>query len=397
MAPVMTGLDRIAGRDWRGLKGLRLGLLANQASFTRDFVPAHKVLMDLYPGRLKAILSPQHGYYLHEQDNMIETPHSSMPGTSIPIFSLYGASRSPVGAMLEGLDALVVDLQDVGTRVYTFAATMLNCLRVCADLGVRPIILDRPNPLGGETIEGNLLSPRLLSFVGPYTLPMRHGLTMGELALLFRGRLQLDCEIQVIPMKGWERSMLWPDTGLPWPVPSPNMPLFETALVYPGQVLWEGTNISEGRGTCRPFEIFGAPFFRPSEVLGRIPPGLWTGCRPQAYAFTPTFNKWERRACRGIFLRLLDMRSFRPYRTSLALLQAVLQVHGDAFSWKPPPYEYEFVRQPIDLILGDPLLAAQLQTGRPLEEIESGWAPEIQAYRQWRAPYLLYAEKSPLL
>ena len=214
----------------------------------------------MFPGQLKALFGPQHGYGGEDQDNMVETSHTSDKNLRIPIFSLYAQSREPSKEMLDGIDILIVDLQDVGTRVYTFTSTMLHCMKAAAKYGKKIVVLDRPNPLGGQLVEGNLLEPELFSFVGPGRIPMRHGLTMGEMALYFNHLYALKSDLEIITMEGWRREMLWKETGLRWIMPSPNMPLPETASVYPGQVIWEGTNISEGRGTCRPFEIFGAPF-----------------------------------------------------------------------------------------------------------------------------------------
>ncbi|RLB10591.1 MAG: DUF1343 domain-containing protein, partial [Deltaproteobacteria bacterium] len=243
------------------------------------------VVDNLLPRHIKALFSPQHGYGGEDQDNMIETPHSYDSILQVPVFSLYSKTREPTQEMLDLIDVFIIDLQDVGTRVYTFSSTMLNCLRACARSGKRVIILDRPNPLGGEIVEGNLLRPELYSFVGPFSIPIRHGLTIGEMALLFNDKLNLGCELEVIPMEGWKRHMLWKDTGLRWIMPSPNMPHPDTAIVYPGQVLWEGTNVSEGRGTCRPFELFGSPYFNTKEILRVLDKEALAGCHLQEFSF----------------------------------------------------------------------------------------------------------------
>ncbi len=260
---VLTGLDRIREGHWKKLKGYRLGLLSNQASLDNRLNSAAEVISGLLPDHLRTLFGPQHGFCGEDQDNMVETGHSYDKESGVPILSLYADKREPLPHMLEKIDVLVIDLQDVGTRVYTFASTMLNCLKGAAKTGKKVIILDRPNPLGGVVVEGNLLQSELYSFVGPYRLPMRHGLTMGEMAGLFNDVFGLDCDLESVTMKGWQRNMLWFETGLNWIMPSPNMPFLQTAVVYPGQVIWEGTNLSEGRGTCRPFEIFGAPFLIP--------------------------------------------------------------------------------------------------------------------------------------
>jgi len=352
--------------------------------------PAPEAISRAFPGRLRALFGPQHGFGGEDQDNMIETGHDRDPARNIPIFSLYGESREPLPHMLEGIDILLIDLQDVGTRVYTFASTMLNCMRAAAGSGKRVVVLDRPNPLGGEVMEGNCLDPDLYSFVGPYRFPMRHGLTMGEMARIFSEVYDLNCGLEVVPMAGWCRDMMWPDTGLNWMMPSPNMPVPETAVVYPGQVIWEGTNVSEGRGTCRPFEIFGAPFLRPRDVLRTLEKEAAVGCRLQEYRFRPTFHKWKGEICRGFMIHVTDPRSFRPYSLSLALLKAVMGVHPHEFRWKEPPYEYEYHKAPIDLILGDPTLRHELAAGIPLCRAEALWHEDLAAFREWRKPYLLY-------
>ncbi|MBW2284729.1 MAG: DUF1343 domain-containing protein, partial [Deltaproteobacteria bacterium] len=328
---VRTGLDRIRDGLWKDLKGFRLGLLSNQASLDSRLTPASTVISDLLPGRLKALFGPQHGYGGEDQDNMVETGHDRDAALQVPVFSLYADTRKPVSRMMDMIDMLIIDLQDVGTRVYTFASTMLNCLKAAAEKDRKVLVLDRPNPLGGEIVEGNLLRSEFYSFVGPYAFPMRHGLTMGEMARIFDQMFELGCDLEVIAMEGWRRNLLWPDTGLKWVMPSPNMPFTDTAGVYPGQVIWEGTNISEGRGTCRPFEIFGAPFMAPRAIMDALEPATIEGCMLQPYRFRPTFHKWGGELCRGFMIHVTDHHVFRPYVTSLSLLKATMEIHGGDF------------------------------------------------------------------
>jgi uncharacterized protein YbbC (DUF1343 family) len=387
---VVTGLDRIREGEWKRLTGYRLGLLANQASLDGRLHTAGEVIDRLLPGQLKALFGPQHGYGGEDQDNMVETAHSHDKSLKIPILSLYSDTREPRPDMFEIIDMLIIDLQDVGTRVYTFASTMLNCLRAAAEQGKKVLVLDRPNPLGGEVVEGNLLRPELYSFVGPYRFPMRHGLTMGEMARIFNKVFGLDCDLEIMPMEGWRREMLWHETGLRWIMPSPNMPFPETAFVYPGQVVWEGTNLSEGRGTCRPFEIFGAPFLDTRAVKQALEPGGTEGCYLQEYLFRPTFHKWEDRLCRGFMIHVLDLHIYQPYFTSIALLSAVMDIHRDDFEWKQPPYEYEYKKKPIDMIMGDPSLRYDLKAGGPLSIIKEKWQADLASFISWRRPYLIY-------
>jgi uncharacterized protein YbbC (DUF1343 family) len=390
MAKVSTGLDVLREGYWRQLKGYRLGLVSNQASLDTRLRSAKEVISHLLPGRLKALFGPQHGYGAEDQDNMVETGHRRDKELDIPVFSLYSQTREPLPEMLDLIEVLIVDLQDVGTRVYTFSSTLLNCLKAVSRSGKKIVVLDRPNPVDGENVEGNLLRPELYSFVGPFSLPIRHGLTMGEMARIFDHAFNIGSDLDVVPMKGWDRTMTWHETGLRWIMPSPNMPLPETAQVYPGQVIWEGTNLSEGRGTCRPFEIFGAPFLNTESMRKSLVSEATEGCHLQDITFRPTFHKWEGELCRGFMIHILDPLAYRPYFTTLALLRAIMETHGDAFTWRQPPYEYEYEKMPIDMILGDSSLRRDLEKGEDLLKIKDGWTVEIEEFLEWRRPHLLY-------
>jgi len=390
MDNIKTGLDILRDGYWKKLKGLRIGLLANQASLDSRLIPAKEIIISHLPGHLKALFGPQHGFGGEDQDNMIETGHSHDTDINVPIFSLYSSTRQPQHNMLDMIDLLVIDLQDVGTRVYTFASTMLNCIKSAAKEGKKVIILDRPNPLGGEVVEGNILKPGFFSFVGPYHFPMRHGLTMGEMAVLFNRVFNLGCDLEIVTMQGWHRKMLWHDTGLRWIMPSPNMPVPETAYVYPGQVIWEGTNISEGRGTCRPFEIFGAPYIDSRAVLEKLDPDATRGCHIREYTFRPTFNKWQNELCHGFMIHILDPAAYRPFYTSLAILKVVMELHPDSFEWKSPPYEYEQKKMPIDIIMGDSSIRHYLEAGSDLTSLRERWLPELEKFKKWKQTYHLY-------
>lgn len=390
MNPIAVGLDLLEEQWGPRLRGLRLGLLSNQASLDFRLRPAEHVLARSFAGQLTVLFGPQHGRGGHDQDNMVETPHAHDGDLNIPVFSLYSRTREPLPEMLDRIDVLIIDLQDVGTRVYTFPSTMLLCLKVAARFGKKVIVLDRPNPLGGEILEGAVLREEFYSFVGPFALPMRHGLTMGEMARMFNKVMDINCELEVVAMRGWERKMLWHETGRRWVMPSPNMPVPETALVYPGQVIWEGTNLSEGRGTCRPFEVFGAPFLDLRAVRARLPREALNGCHLQEVTFRPTFHKWRDELCKGFMIHVLNPLDFRPYYTSISLLAALWTVHGDRFAWKPPPYEYEYDKMPIDLILGDRMIREQVEGGLPPEQIKAGWVEDLNQFRQRREPFLMY-------
>jgi len=390
MNRVSTGLDLFREGYWKKLKGYRLGLLSNQASLDSRLIPAKEIISQLLPGQLKVLFGPQHGHGGEDQDNMVETDHTKDQGLNIPVFSLYSNHREPLKEMLDLIDVLIIDLQDVGTRVYTFASTMLNCLKAAAQSDKRILILDRPNPLGGEIVEGNLLMPELYSFVGPYSLPMRHGLTMAEMARIFNHAFEIKAELDFVPVEGWNRGMVWHDTGLKWLMPSPNMPLPETAYVYPGQVIWEGTNLSEGRGTCRPFEIFGAPYLDTKRIRQRLSPEEIEGCILQEISFRPTFHKWEGELCRGFMIHISDPLKYCPYFTSIALLKTIIELHGEQFLWKEPPYEYEYEKMPIDIILGSSDLRKDIETGKDLFRVKEGWLSGLKDFTERRRPHLIY-------
>jgi uncharacterized protein YbbC (DUF1343 family) len=291
--------------------------------------------------------------------------------------------------MFDHLDVLLIDIVDVGTRVYTFLYTMAYCMEVAAEYGKQIVVLDRPNPVG-NAVEGNILQDDCTSFVGLYPIPMRHGMTFGELALFINRECGVGADLHVVPMKGYKPSMLFRDTGFPWVAPSPNMPTPETALVYPGQVIWEGTNCSEGRGTTLPFEFVGAPFWEHDEIMERLAATDLPGCYLRPLIFQPTSGKWAEQSSVGFQIHVTDADSFLPYRTSIALLQAVISSYPQEFFYKEPPYEYEFERLPMDLILGDVSLRKGLEQGTNVMDLEKLWQPELNDFLKKRQNYLLY-------
>lgn len=390
MTKVTLGLERFVKTPLPAFKGRRLGLLCNPASVDSGLRHARKLIDRCYPGQLTALYAPQHGFYAEKQDNMVESADMVDPLMTIPVFSLYGKTRIPTREMFAPIDTLVVDLQDVGTRVYTFATTLSYCLEAARRFDIQTVVLDRPNPLGGIAVEGNCLQPACASFVGRYPIPMRHGLTMGELARLFNREYGIDCRLDVIPMDGWRREMNFRDTGLPWVAPSPNLPTPESALVYPGQVLWEGTHVSEGRGTTQPFELFGAPYFDIAGLQAEQVKKRFPGAVLRPAVFEPTSGKWAHQRCHGFQIHVTDPDHFRPYTTSLEMLAAVIRLHKDRFQWKSPPYEYEYRRRPIDLIIGDVAVRQQVAAGVPVNEIEAVWQPGLQAFERIRRRHLLY-------
>lgn len=388
---IRTGLESLLEDPPPHIRGKRLGLLCNQASTDSRFRHGRDLIMDRFPGRLSALFSPQHGFFSARQDNMIESGHSLDIISGLPVYSLYGETRKPYHQWFSGIDTLLIDLVDVGTRVYTFIWTIVHCLQVAAETGIEVMVLDRPNPLGGD-VEGNLLDMEMASFVGLWPVPMRHGLTVGEMALFCNREMGINADLSVISVKGWHGQMLFNKTGMPWVFPSPNIPSFKTALVYPGQVIWEGTNISEGRGTTMPFELFGAPFWDFREIMNELGSYELTGCLLRPLEFEPTSGKWANRFCRGFHLHVTDAGEFRPYRTTLILLQVIMRLYPDQFAYKEPPYEYEFDKLPIDMIIGDMKIRKGIEEGIPVNELEESWQDALKSYLERIQAVLLYAD-----
>lgn len=388
---ISLGIEQLILSPPPWVTGSRLGLLCNQASTDSKLLHSRNLLYKRFPGQLAAIFTPQHGFYSEKQDNMIESDHSLDPDTGVPVYSLYSRERRPTKEMFDLFDVLVIDLFDVGTRVYTFLYTMAYCLEAAAAFDKKVLVLDRPNPVGGELVEGNIIKQDCYSFVGLYPIPMRHGLTFGELALLLNNHFGIGAQLEVVPMQGWRRAMLYDETGLPWVFPSPNMPSVAAASVYPGQVIWEGTNISEGRGTSLPFELFGAPFLEHEKIIHKVGKNADTpGCILRPLIFEPTSNKWAGQACTGFQIHITDPRSYRPYRTSLALLQTIMLLFPNDFQYKKPPYEYEYKRLPMDLIIGDRNVRQALEQGTSIMALEQSWQNDLNDFEKLRQNVFLY-------
>ncbi len=387
---ITIGIEHLIAEPPPSFAGKRLALLCNHASTDRHFRHSRDLIMQAFPGQLTCLFSPQHGFFSEKQDNMIESGNATDAASGLPVFSLYGDTRKPTRAMFDHFDILLIDLQDVGTRVYTFIWTVVYCLQRAAETGKKVVVLDRPNPVGGHLVEGNLLKREFRSFVGLYEIPMRHGLTMGELALLCNREMGIDAELEVIRMQGWQREMFFTDTGFPWVFPSPNMPSPLTALVYPGQVIWEGTNISEGRGTTLPFELIGAPFIDLTQVLKSMSRLNLPGCVLRPLVFEPTSGKWAGHSCAGFHLHVTEPCAFRSYRLSLALFQTLFRLYPEEFAYKQPPYEYEYDLLPMDLILGDKELRKDLEKGADIMDLERSWEEELKAFETLRRSVFLY-------
>ena len=339
------------------LHAARIGALLHPASVSAKLEHASRVLErhngDLF--RIAAFFGPQHGFLGQTQDNMIEWKSYEHPRLRVPVYSLYGEERAPTAEMLRDVDVLMVDLQDIGTRYYTFIWTLYLAMRACEKHEVEVIVLDRPNPINGLTTEGPLLDLNYKSFVGMHPIPVRHGRTIGELAQQFRDEAFPQCRLSILPMKNWERAMWFDQTGLPWVMPSPNMPTLDTATVYPGMCLLEGTNISEGRGTTRPFEIFGAPFIHADELAGELNALQLPGVFFRETYFQPAFQKFSGELCAGAQLHVTDRDRFQPFRTGVEVIKSIRKLYRDQFEWKQPPYEYEWNRLPIEVLIGGPV------------------------------------------
>jgi len=372
------------------LKGARVGVVCNHASIDRGFLHVIDRVNMCEGVTLAAIFGPQHGFRSDVQDNMVETPHQDDRRRRVPIYSLYSETREPTAEMLRGIDALIVDLQDIGARIYTYIYTMANCMRAAAKHGVAVIVCDRPNPIGGEDVEGATLRPGWESFVGQFAIPMRHGMTIGELAKLFNDAFGIGASLDVVKMEGWTRDMYADLSGLPWVMPSPNMPTLDTAIVYPGTVLFEGTMLSEGRGTTRPFELVGAPWIDAerfaAEMNGAGLPGVYF--RPAG--FEPTFQKHAKQACGGCQIHVTDRDTFQPVITGVALIDMFRRFDPARFAWRPPPYEYEHGKTPIDILAGSDTFRRQIESGMGVGDIRASWAEDEETFRRVRAPYLLY-------
>ena len=391
MKRVILGIDQLRELHPSWLQETHIGLLVNQASLDSSSRHTKDIVSELAGGNLKTLFSPQHGIKGQAQANMIETEDEVDPHLKIPIYSLYSSkTRTPTEEQLKGIDCLVIDLQDVGTRVYTFGTTMGLCLEAAARYKKKVVVLDRPNPIGGVEVEGNLLRKELRSFVGYHPIPMRHGMTMGELARFFNGEREIGANLDVIPMEGYKREYLFSQIGLPWIPPSPNMPAPATALVYPGQVLLEGTNLSEGRGTLQPFECFGAPYIDASSLKRQLEKRKLAGVQFREISFTPDFDKWQGQTCHGLQIHVTDPKVYKPYYTTLTIISKVMDLWPEDFSWRPPPYEYEFEKLPIDIITGDEDIRKGLEAGRDMDEMEESWQVELKGFLALRRQYLLY-------
>lgn len=388
--PVKLGIEKLLDDPYAYLGRDRVGLICNQATVNHQFDHAADVFHNHSEINLRTLFGPQHGIRGDVQDNMIETSHTIDIKTKLPIYSLYSETREPTAEMVSGIDTLVFDLQDVGCRVYTFIYTMANAMKACATYQKKMLVLDRPNPIGGVSVEGNILEKGHESFVGMYPIPMRHGMTVGELALLFNSEFNLNCELEVVTMDNWERRLFLDETDAPWVMPSPNMPTVDTAVVFPGTVYFEGTQISEGRGTTRPFEMVGAPYISSNELAEVMNSFNLPGVKFRAIEFKPTFQKHSQQVCGGVFLHVTDRQIFEPVITGIGMVKAIYDLYPEEFKWKDFPYEYVYDRNPFDVIAGTTKLREDLEVKKDLNLIRTQWQNGIESFSKIREKYLLY-------
>ena len=388
--PVKLGLERLLEDAASIVRGARVGLICNQASVNHHYRHAADLLHAQPEIDLQVLFGPQHGIRGDVQDNMIETAHGLDRNTGRRVYSLYSETREPTDEMLADIDTLVFDMQDVGCRIYTFVYTLANCMRAAKRLNKRVIVCDRPNPISGKYVSGNVLEAEFASFVGQYPIPTRHGMTVGELAKLFNEHFSIGCDLEVITMQGWERQCWLDETDAPWVLPSPNMPTLDSATVFPGTVHFEGTQVSEGRGTTRPFELIGAPYIDPEDYAAALNDLSLAGVFFRACVFQPTFQKHASVSCGGVQIHVLDREVFEPVLAGVAMAKLAYDMYKDSFRWKEPPYEYVYDKNPFDVIAGTDKTRKAFEQGLSLGEIEASWQSELNEFRRVRENYLMY-------
>lgn len=387
---VTLGVEKLLEQQSDLLDGARVGLICNQASVDHSFHHAADLLDDHMAINLRALFGPQHGIRGDVQDNMIETDHATDKRTSLPIYSLYSETREPTEEMLRDVDVLVFDMQDVGCRIYTFVYTMANCMRAAKKFGKRVVVCDRPNPINGTAVAGNVLEPEFASFVGQFPIPTRHGMTPGELAQLFNKHFNIGCDLDVITMNGWRRELWMDQSDAPWVLPSPNMPTVDSATVFPGTVHFEGTQMSEGRGTTRPFELIGAPYIDPDDYASHLNSLGLNGVYFRACMFQPTFQKHGGTTCGGVQIHVTDRDHFESVSAGVAMVKAAFDMYPDDFRWKEPPYEYVYDKNPFDVISGTDKLRRDFEKGISLKAMIESWQSELEKFLEIRKDYLLY-------
>ena len=378
---VITGLEVLLGKFPAALSGKRIGILCHAPSITRNFEHITEIFYHSSECRLTAIFGPQHGIHGQTQDNMIEWESEKHPVYNIPLFSLYGEHRKPTAQMLEEIDVLLVDLQDVGTRIYTYIWTLKLSMEACSEAGIPLWVLDRPNPAGCLPFDGPVLKKEFFTFVGGASIPLCHRMTIGEIALFLREEYYPDARLNIVWMKNWNRTLQYSATGLPWVLPSPNMPTFRTTLVYPGTVLIEALNLSEGRGTTLPFELFGAPFINPERLKKNLEKRKLKGCAFRIHNFIPTFHKFAGILCNGLQLHVTDIKLFKPVEAALEIFDAIIETSpAGSLLFNPPPYEYEGCLMPFDILSGDAGMRECLINRRDISIEKERWRGEAEEF-----------------
>ena len=391
MYRTILGIERLLTDKTNLLRGLRVGLVCNQASVIPDsFVHAADAFAEHPDIDLTTLFGPQHGIRGDLQDNMIETPHAVDERTGKTVYSLYSETREPTEEMVENIDAFVIDLQDVGCRIYTFVYTMANCMRAAKQFGKKVIVCDRPNPINGNAIEGNITEHEFKSFVGQFELPTRHGMTIGELAQMFNDHFGIGCDLTVVKMGGWSRELWGDQTGLSWILPSPNIPTVDSCIVFPATVHIEGTELSEGRGTTKPFELNGAPFIDPYSWVDALDAYGFEGVKFRHVFFRPTFQKCAGKTCSGVQIHVTDRDEFTPVIVGVAMIKTAYDLYTNKFEWKKDAYEYVFDKNPFDVVCGTDKIRKAIESGTDLREIESSWKDGLTEFEDSRKPYLLY-------
>ena len=386
----VLGLEKLLSEQRASLRGARVGLICYQSSVNHELRHAADLLHEQRDINLTALFGPQHGIRGDVQDNMVETEHSFDRVTGIPIYSLYSETREPTEEMLANVDVLVFDMQDVGCRIYTFIYTLANCMRAAKRYGKRVIVCDRPNPINGVSVAGNVLETKFASFVGQFPIPTRHGMTVCELALMFNQHFGIDCDLEVVKMEGWPREQWLDETDAPWVLPSPNIPTLDSATVFPGTVHLEGTLMSEGRGTTRPFELIGAPYIEAEVYARQLNEIGFPGVYFRACGFQPTFQKHKEQTCGGVQIHVRERGIFEPVIAGVATVKLARDLYTEHFKWKEPPYEYVFDKKPFDVIAGTDKLRIAIEQGLSLESINESWQEELANFKREREPFLLY-------
>lgn len=383
---VRYGLDRLLCEGLPLLQGKRIGLITNHTGVDQRLRSNIDLLYHHPDFQLAALYGPEHGVRGSAAAGEHVVSYTD-PRTGLPVYSLYGETQRPSAEVLEGVDALIFDIADCGSRYYTYPNTMAYCMQAAAEKGIPFVVLDRPNPANGLRVEGNILQPGFESLVGLYPIPMRHGLTIGELAKLFNEEYGIGCDLHVVPMEGWTREMWWDQTGNPWVMPSPNAPTAEFAVVYPGTCLFEGTNLSEGRGTTKPLQIIGAPWIEAQDLADELNALGLAGVLFRSTYFTPTFSKHQGQLCAGVEVHVTDRETFDPIRTALEMIAAVRRLVPEQFAWREPDHRG---KRSFDLLSGTDQLRHDLDRGKSPTEIISSWQDELNAFKEVRKKYLLY-------